>query len=99
MATTGLVSFTAPIDPKNGASNANTPPSEATVQYPPVAGSAAMPTMGLLSFTAPIEPWNPASPKVNTPPSDATVQYPWPSAPDSPIVGAMPTMGLLSLTP
>ena len=51
MATTGLVSLTAPIDPKNGASKAKTPPSDATVQYPPVAGSAAMPTMGLLSLT------------------------------------------------
>ena len=74
MPTTGLASLTAPIDPKNGASKANTPPSEATVQYPPVAGSAAMPTMGLFSLTAPIDPSNRAEPKVNTPPSEATVQ-------------------------
>ncbi len=74
MATTGLLSLTAPIDPKNGASKENTPPSEATVQYPPVAGSAAMPTMGLLSLTAPIDPWNGALPKAKTPPSEATVQ-------------------------
>ena len=81
MATTGLVSLTAPIDPKNGASKANTPPSDATVQYPPVAGSAAMPTMGLLSLRRPWTRGTAALPKVKIPPSEATVQYPVPSAP------------------
>ena len=72
----------------------NTPPSEATNQYPPPSGVAAMPTMGVLSGMPPVEPWKAASPKANTPPSEATNQYPPPSG-----VAAMPTMGLLSAMP
>ena len=45
-----------PIEPKNGALKAKTPPSDATSQYPPVAPSAAMPTTGLLSFRPPVDP-------------------------------------------
>ena len=38
-----------PVEPKNGALKAKIPPSVATSQYPPVAGSVAIPTMGRLS--------------------------------------------------
>ena len=93
MATTGLVSLTAPIEPRNGASKANTPPSDATVQYPPVAGSAAIPTIGRLRCVPPIEPKKGALPKEKIPPSEATVQYPAPVAPSASVTGAMPTMG------
>ena len=66
------------------------PPSEATSQYPPVAGSAAIPTMGLFSVRLPVEPQNPASPNVKTPPSEATSQNPPPLG-----VAAIPTIGWL----
>src|ERR1700685_4160951 len=56
----------------------NTPPSEATNQYPPPSGVAAMPTMGLLSAMPPVEPWNCAFPKENTPPSVAVIHNPCP---------------------
>src|SRR5438067_2201453 len=59
--------------PKNGASpNVNTPPSEATIQYPRPLGVAAIPTIGWLSRRPPIDPKNGAPPTVNRPPSDAT---------------------------
>ena len=38
------------------------PPSEATSQYPPPSGVAAMPTIGLLSAMPPADPKNAASP-------------------------------------
>ena len=90
MPTIGAFSGWPPSEPANGASNANTPPSAATSQYPPVAGSAAMATMGWSSAMPPVEPRKAASPKAKTPPSAATSQYPPPSA-----VVAMPTTGRL----
>ena len=50
------------------------PPSDPTIQYPPVASSAAMPTTGALRGCPPIEPWNSASPKAKMPPSLPTSQ-------------------------
>jgi hypothetical protein len=44
-----------------------TPPPEATSQYPPVAGSRAMPTMGALTWCPPMEPKKGAV-KLKTPP-------------------------------
>ena len=71
----GLLSFTLPVDPENAAfPKAKIPPSEATSQYPPPSGVAAIPTMGLLSEMAPVEPKKPASPKAKIPPSEATSQ-------------------------
>lgn len=81
----------APRDPRNGASKLNTPPSAPSIQYPPVAGSPAMPTTGLLSGVPPIDPWNTASPKANMPPSDPAFQYPPPSG-----VGVSATTGRLN---
>ena len=52
------------------------PPSAATSQYPPVTGSAAMPTTGASRCFPPIDPKKPAPPKAKTPPSDATKRYP-----------------------
>src|ERR1700722_5874251 len=81
MPTMGLLSLTPPIDPWNPAlPKVNTPPSEATVQYPwPLAPDrvmvGAMPTMGCASLIPPIDPSKPRPPKANIPPSDATVQY------------------------
>ena len=59
------------MEPRYGASKPNTPPSEATSQYPPVVGSAAMPTIGALRWVPAMEPRYGAS-KPNTPPSEAT---------------------------
>ena len=47
----------APVDPWKGALKLKIPPSEATSQYPPVVGSAAIPTMGLFRCMAPVDPW------------------------------------------
>ena len=81
-----------PIEPKNVASpNANTPPSDATSQYPLPSGVAAMPTTGRLRRMPPVEPKNVASPNPNTPPSEATSQSPFPDA-----VTAPPTTRKLS---
>ena len=44
------------MEPRYGASKPNTPPSEATSQYPPVVGSAAMPTIGALRWVPAMEP-------------------------------------------
>ena len=75
MPTTGLFRTIPPVDPKNLASpKVNTPPSDATNQYPPPSGVAAMPTTGLFRTIPPVDPKNLASPKVNTPPSAATNQ-------------------------
>ena len=64
-----------PIDPSNPAPpKANTPPSEATSQYPCPSGAAAIPTTGAASAVPPIDPSNPASPEAKTPPSEATAQ-------------------------
>ena len=48
MPLTGWLRVRLPVEPKNGASKAKIPPSEATSQYPPVSGSAARPTIGLV---------------------------------------------------
>src|SRR5580658_7054815 len=73
----GFTSARPPIDPKYPASpKANTPPSDATNQYPPPSEVAAMPTTGATRCRPPIDPANPAPPKLKTPPSDAVVQYP-----------------------
>ena len=75
MPTMGRLRGLPPIEPSNGASpKENTPPSEATSQYPPPSAVVAMPTMGRLRGLPPIDPWNGASPKENTPPSEATSQ-------------------------
>ena len=63
-----------PVLPRNGASKLKMPPSAATSQYPPVAGSAAMPTTGRFRRVCPVEPWKAASPKLKMPPSEATIQ-------------------------
>jgi len=94
MATTPRLSTRPPVDPAKGASKANTPPSAATSQYPPVAVSRAIPTTGRVRGVAPMEPEKRASPKANTPPSAATSQYPASSA-----VAAMPTTGACSTRP
>src|SRR5579872_173723 len=61
--------------PKKGASpKLKMPPSEATNQYPPPSGVAAIPTIGWLRWIAPVEPKNLASPKAKIPPSLATSQ-------------------------
>ncbi len=81
------------MEPKKPAPpKVNTPPSEATSQYPPPSAAAAIPTTGLLSGLPPMEPKNPALPKLKTPPSEATSQYAWPAS-----VAALPTIGLLSV--
>ena len=77
-------------EPYTGVSNPNTWPSLVTSQYPPVAGSTAMPTTGAWTAMLPVDPRNRASPNANTPPSDPTSQYPAPST-----VGTRPTMGAL----
>ena len=56
MPTMGLLRVRFPVEPWKGLLKLNTPPSEATVQYPPVAPSAAMPTIGSLSTVFPTEP-------------------------------------------
>ena len=75
MPTMGLFRRMLPVDPENTASpKANTPPSEATNQYPAPVGVAAIPTMGLFRRMLPVDPEKTASPKANTPPSEATSQ-------------------------
>ena len=67
-------------EPSKGASpKQNTPPSEATIQYPPPSGVVAMPTTGWLRVwpglrTPGTDPWKSASPKLKMPPSAATSQ-------------------------
>ncbi len=57
MPTTGLLRRVAPIDPRKVADpNVNTPPSDATSQYPAPPGAGAIPTTGLLSRRLPVEP-------------------------------------------
>ena len=87
-------------DPSNLASpKAKTPPSDATMKYPPPSEEGTMPTIGALRLWGRpepaglrplpgMEPWKPASPKAKMPPSEATSQYPPRSA-----VGVMPTTG------
>ena len=75
MPTMGLLSAMLPVDPQNLASpKEKMPPSEATSQYPPPSGVAAMPTTGLLSAMPPVDPQNCAPPKEKMPPSEATSQ-------------------------
>ncbi len=63
MPTIGLLSLTAPVEPRKAASpKEKIPPSEATSQYPCPLAVGAMPTTGLLSFSAPVEPLNAAEP-------------------------------------
>ena len=63
------------MEPANPASpKAKMPPSDATSQYPPPVGVAAIPTIGLFSCIDPVEPRKGASPKAKMPPSDATSQ-------------------------
>ncbi len=77
MPTMGALSAWPPREPKKPASpKSKMPPSEATSQYPPPSGLAAMPTIGALSGVPPMEPKKPAFPKSKMPPSDATIQYP-----------------------
>jgi hypothetical protein len=72
-ATTGRFKRIAPADPANTASpNANTPPSDATNQYPLPSGVDAAATTGRFRCIAPADPANTASPNANIPPSDAT---------------------------
>ena len=49
------------------------PPSDATSQYPPWPGTAAMPTTGLFSAMLPVLPQK-SCPKAKIPPSEATVR-------------------------
>src|SRR5450631_1559927 len=65
------------------------PPSEATIQYPPPSGVAAIPTIGRVSARPSADPEKAASPKELMPPLLPAIQYPWPSG-----VRAMPTAGL-----
>ena len=76
MATMGWFSLIDPVEPKNPASpKAKMPPSEATSQYPPLSGVAAMATIGLFSLIDPVEPKNAApEPKLKMPPSEAPSQ-------------------------
>jgi hypothetical protein len=56
MPTMGLLSAMPPVEPQNCAlPNENTPPSEATSQYPPF-GSATPSTIGLASGTSSVSP-------------------------------------------
>jgi hypothetical protein len=73
MPTIGLFSARPPVEPQNWAlPKVNTPPSDATSQYPPV-GSVAEPTIGFCSDTAMVSPSNAAPPKVMTPPAASTM--------------------------
>src|SRR2546422_10786450 len=87
MATIGLLSVIDPVEPKKPAfPKAKMPPSEATSQYPPLSGVAAMPTIGLLSLIDPVEPKNAApAPKLQMPPAEAPSQQPaeWTPRPTS----------------
>src|SRR5579872_4039386 len=75
MTAIGALTGLPPIDSKNVAvPKANTPPSDATSQYPWSSGVPAMPATGALRAVPLIEPVNTAVPRVNTPPSDATSQ-------------------------
>ncbi len=57
MPTIGWFRVSLPVDPWNRAEpKAKIPPSEATSQYPPPVGAAAMPTIGRLSGLPPMEP-------------------------------------------
>ena len=68
MATTGWLMRCPPIDPKNcAAPKAKMPPSDATSQYPPPWGMAAIPTIGAARAVAPMDPKNCASPKAKMP--------------------------------
>ena len=63
------------VEPANWASpKANTPPSDATNQYPAPDVVGAMLTMGWFRRMAPVEPKKAASPKAKIPPSRATNQ-------------------------
>ena len=59
---------------KRASPKLNTPPSDATSQYPFPLGVAAIPTIGWLRTMAPVLPKNCASPYEKIPPSDATIQ-------------------------
>ena len=57
MPTIGLFRIMLPVEPwKSASPKAKTPPSLATIQYPPWSGVGAIPTTGLLSFMEPVEP-------------------------------------------
>ena len=57
MPTIGRLRVTPPIEPNGCASpKAKTPPSRATVQYPPPSVVSAMPTTGWLSTIEPVDP-------------------------------------------
>ncbi len=57
MPTTGWLRWMAPVEPKKAASpKAKTPPSRATVQYPPPSDVPAIPTTGWLRRMAPVDP-------------------------------------------
>jgi hypothetical protein len=65
----------APVDPKKAASpKLKIPPSDATNQYPPPSGVAAIPTTGWAKWRDPVEPSKGAPPKLKIPPSEPTVQ-------------------------
>ena len=59
MLTTGLLSFSAPVDPANGAfPNAKIPPSDATSQYPLAVGGGSHADDRLVELHRPVDPWN-----------------------------------------
>src|SRR4051812_37101102 len=93
MPTIGLASRRPPMDPRNGASpKLNTPPSEATIQYPRPVGVAATPTIGWFRWRPPLDPKKPAPPTGKMPPARATRREPGPEA-------TPPTIGWLRATP
>ena len=59
---------------KRPSPKANTPPSRATVQYPPPSVESAMPTTGWLSTIDPVDPQNGRFPKLKIPPSLAVIR-------------------------
>ena len=71
MPTMGALSRCPPVDPRTLAEpNENTPPSDATAQYPCCPLTCTPPTIGRLSGLPSIDPKN-GTPKVKMPPSDA----------------------------
>src|SRR5262245_32167254 len=81
MPTIGAFSVMSPVEPKNFPDpNVNTPPSEATNQYPSPAGTRAPPTTSQFSGTPAAEPLSTALPWCDTPPPrPGTIEYPSPA--------------------
>src|SRR5947208_1969802 len=73
----GAGNVRSPSEPGNGADpNANTPPSDATNQYPPPSGAAATPTTGRFNTRSPNDPKNRAPSTERTPPSAVATHDP-----------------------